>query len=98
MKYCVKCGKQINDNALACPYCGFTAANISMAESPTYANLALLFGALGGWLGLFFGIKGLRSYTNYTYLRKCKIGIGLFCGWIVFYLFWIILLIVVIFK
>ena len=34
MKYCVKCGQQMDDEALFCPRCGTKAASINQQENP----------------------------------------------------------------
>ena len=55
-------------------------------ESKAYAILALIFGALGGWLGLLFGIIGLVKYKGDIHSSErvmCWIGIGLWIFWFV---------------
>lgn len=85
MRYCEHCGSQIDDHAVVCPKCGcqVRALKTEPVENSIYGILAIVFGALGGWLGLVFGIVGLKTYKNETYRKYCKIGIGLFVGWIV---------------
>jgi hypothetical protein len=51
--------------------------------SSVYAILALIFGALGGWLGLLFGIIGLKNYTDTNKRTMCYIGIGLWAVWMI---------------
>lgn len=83
MNYCKYCGAQIAPDAFVCPHCGRQVGEVS--ESSIWGILAIVFGALGGWFGLLFGIIGLATYKNESNRKKCKIGIGLFIGWIVFY-------------
>ena len=54
-------------------------------ESATLGVLAIVFGALGGWLGLVLSIVGLCTYQSPEHKNKCKIGLGLFIGWVVLY-------------
>lgn len=96
MKFCQKCGAQIDDNAVVCPHCGCQTSDLKVEkeETSTYGILAIVFGALGGWLGLVFGILGLKTYKNETYRKYCKIGIGLFVAWVVIAVIMIIVSIV----
>ena len=55
--------------------------NSQQNESPTIGILAIVFGALGGLLGLIFSIVGLSTYSNPTYRSYCKIGLWLVVGW-----------------
>lgn len=80
MKYCTKCGAQMQDDANNCPYCGNPVNNNSTnnfndggyyqnnysqpAENQIWGILSLIFGIIGGWLGIIFGIIGLCSYHN----------------------------------
>lgn len=80
MKYCTKCGAEMNDDANNCPYCGNPVENNQYVNGNNFNNyynnstqpfensvwgvLALIFGILGGWLGILFGIIGLCSYHN----------------------------------
>lgn len=95
-KFCKDCGKKINKNAEICPYCGVRQQNSVSSvveESGALGVLAIVFGALGGWLGLVFGIIGLCINKNPKNRKNCKIGIGLFFGWLIL---WIIFFIVII--
>lgn len=83
MKYCEKCGAEIRDDAVVCPNCGCQARGLEKQESSVIGILAIVFGALGGWIGLVLGIVGLKTYKNETYRKYCKIGIILFCVWVV---------------
>jgi len=90
MKYCKHCGKEINAAAVVCPYCGCQTEEVppQPAESNGIGIAAIIFGALGGWLGLLFGIVGLCTYKTEKNKKNCKIGIGLFIGWTII---WIII-------
>lgn len=83
MKYCEKCGAQIRDESVVCPYCGCTVRGAEEEEDSTIATLAIVFGALGGWLGLVLGLVGLSKYKSEKYRKQCKIGIILFVVWVV---------------
>lgn len=85
MRYCQNCGAKIDDSAVVCPACGCQTRDLKVEKEETslYGILAIVFGALGGWLGLVFGIIGLKTYKNETYRKYCKIGIGLFVAWVV---------------
>lgn len=85
MKYCANCGNQIDDYVTICPFCGVQVMPVvqQAPETSTIGILAIVFGALGGWLGLLFGIIGLCTNKEPNNRRNCKIGIGLFCVWIV---------------
>ena len=50
-------------------------------ETNTVGICAVVFGALGGWLGLIFSIIGLSTYKTPERRMMCKIGLGLFIGW-----------------
>ena len=52
-------------------------------ETSTFGVLAIVFGALGGFLGLVFGIIGLSTYKNPSNRRNCGIGIGLWIAWMI---------------
>lgn len=94
MKYCRFCGGEMEDDNQFCPSCGksvetnFDQLN-KVQEKPESSGLgiaSIVFGALGGFLGLIFGIIGLSSYKDPKNRRNCKIGIGLFIGWIILYI------------
>lgn len=55
----------------------------SSSYSNVFSILALVFGALGGWLGLLFGILTLCTSKVEKERKRAKIGIGLFCAWAV---------------
>ncbi len=88
MKYCKFCSQEVNDDAVVCCRCGRQIEELQSAgqEGGGMGIASIIFGALGGWLGLLFGIIGLSTYKLPVNRRNCKIGIGLFVGWIVLYL------------
>ena len=54
MKYCSKCGQQVHDEAVVCPYCGCSISkNASVDDAPS-TGFALL--------GFFIPIVGLILY------------------------------------
>jgi uncharacterized membrane protein YvbJ len=92
MKYCKFCGEEVSDDAVVCRHCGRQIEELQSAsqEGSGMGIAAIIFGALGGWLGLIFGIIGLVTYKLPQNRRNCKIGIGLFLGWIVLYVILIV--------
>ncbi|MBR2507040.1 MAG: hypothetical protein IKB70_09130 [Bacilli bacterium] len=97
MKYCSTCGSQINDECLICPTCGcstelgkekLTATTTKKSSAALVCGiLAVVFGALGGWLGVLFGILNLVLDKTKKYRALGIIGIVLFAVWIVIFLF-----------
>jgi hypothetical protein len=96
MKYCSTCGSQINDECLICPTCGcstelgkqkFNTQKQPQQKDSTAAMvcgiLAVIFGALGGWLGVLFGILNLALDKTKKYRALGVIGIVLFAIWLV---------------
>ncbi len=92
--YCKNCGKEIIEGTQFCPYCGAaqnTNNNTTMQESKVWGILSLIFGILGGWIGLIFGIVGLCTYKDKQNRLMCKIGIGIFVFWLILSLLIIVL-------
>ena len=89
--FCKNCGEQLPDDANVCPKCGTSVRQENSQNEPVVQNqessaigiLSIVFGALGGFLGLIFGIIGIATYKKPENKKKCYIGIGLFCAWIV---------------
>lgn len=83
MKYCIKCGNECVDEAVVCVKCGcaFPKLKANQEENPAWGILSIIFGALGGIIGLVFSILGLATYKSKENIKKCYIGIGLFCLW-----------------
>lgn len=86
MKYCQKCGCEIHDDAVVCINCGCQVGEIKKSEGKAMGICAIIFGALGGWLGLLFGIIGLCIYKEPVNRRNCGIGLGLFGLWCLIYI------------
>lgn len=81
VKYCQNCGSPLNRGAAVCLRCGsLIAETVKKAENPVLGLLALVFGILGGWLGLILGAIGLGTYKEEKNRQNCKIGIGFFVG------------------
>ena len=51
-------------------------------ESKAIGILAIVFSALGGWLGLLFSIIGLSTYQEPENRLLCKIALFIFLGWV----------------
>lgn len=79
MKYCTKCGREINDDDKFCPNCGFEITRYTIKENDVYSdnysdrrylkihpctNLSLIFSIIG--YGLFFILIALvlRNFHN----------------------------------
>lgn len=50
--------------------------------SPVFAILALVFGILGGWLGIVFGAIGISKYKKGPYRNMSIAGLVLAIAWI----------------
>ncbi|MDE5867530.1 MAG: zinc ribbon domain-containing protein [Anaeroplasmataceae bacterium] len=88
MRYCPNCGKEVADEANVCPNCGNPlnkeqTSTAEVSETSTLGILSIVFGALGGWLGLVLGIIGLCMYKKKENRTKCIIGMCLSIAWIV---------------
>lgn len=99
MKYCSHCGAQVDDDAVICPKCGCQVGALAEAKPQTTAPvqteskapqvlgiLSIVFGALGGWLGLICGIIGLAIDKEKKYKTLNVIGICLFVVWVIIYI------------
>ena len=72
-------------------YPTFTQINITQQkpvqpESITLSVFALIFGLLGGWLGLILGIVGLTHYKESGNRTRCGIAIGAWIFWLIVYI------------
>lgn len=80
MKFCEKCGKELNDQAVLCPGCGCAVENnrttpaVAM-EIPKKAKTARIFGILGLLLLYPFGIPAIILA-----LQSKKETDGIMCG------------------
>jgi hypothetical protein len=100
MKYCSHCGAEVADDAVICPKCGCQVGQLAPAPAPeapvrveeesktplTLGILAIIFGALGGWLGLVLGIIGLCIDKKKRYTGLNAAGIILFIVWGIIYI------------
>ncbi len=89
-RYCTKCGAPVHVDAVICPKCGCSIGK----ESSIWGILALIFGLMGGWLGLVLGIVGLPRSKSKSDRQMCIAGIVLSCVWIVAYVIMLVLFIV----
>ena len=97
MKYCSKCGAELADDAVVCTKCGCAVENTAQQpqqqttatpakEGKVLGILAIIFGALGGILGLILSIIGICTYKQPANRRNCYIGLALFVVWVVIYI------------
>ncbi len=81
MKYCSKCGKEINDDAVVCVYCGRQVEGArAEVQKPDAPNMGFAV------LGFFFPLIGLILYLcwkNETPLKAKSAGKGALIGVIV---------------
>lgn len=82
-KYCSKCGAAVDIDAVVCPKCG---CKLAEKESSAWGILSLIFGLLGGWLGLVLGIMGLKRCQKKSTRVMCILGIVFFVGWVAAYI------------
>lgn len=84
MKYCTKCGKELDSNTKFCPNCGTpteeptfrTTANNSKPTNPQKSKIA------AGILGIFLGSFGIHNfYLGYTSKAVAQLLLTL-VGWI----------------
>jgi len=87
MKYCEKCGSELMDEAVICPNCGCPTKE-NKKEGKALGVCAIVFGVLGGWLGLVLGIIGLSIYKERPNRTNSLIGLIFSCIWSVI---WIVL-------
>ena len=98
MKFCSRCGTQLEDNDVFCPSCGEVCNITEVNNANNYRNssqnnrqtmskrdkdtktlgiLSIIFGALGGVVGLILGIICVTRDKNGPYAKYGYIGIGL---------------------
>lgn len=85
MKYCSKCGSEINDEAVVCPKCGCETELGRQNRLPKSDSngakicgiLSIFFGAFGGVLGILFGVICLAIDKEKKYKNLAIVGIGL---------------------
>lgn len=57
--YCRNCGKEVNDKAVFCPYCGTTLQTLDEASRASAQNDPNLVGIVGFILSFFIPLAGL---------------------------------------
>ena len=90
MKYCTTCGKELADNAVSCPNCGYVFPNAG-GTSVSGVHDAPSFGI--ALLGFFFPLIGLILYVVWkpaTPLRAKSAGKGALTAIILGVIFYII--------
>lgn len=91
MKYCTTCGKELADNAISCPNCGYVFPNAGGA-SASGVHDAPSFGV--ALLGFFIPLVGIILYFVWkpaTPLRAKSAGKGALVSIILNVIFYIIL-------
>ncbi len=64
MKYCRKCGKELDDNAVVCPHCGVLVDDNALKPKSTTNTIAIvgfIFSFLIALVGLICSIIGLKK-------------------------------------
>ncbi len=59
--FCKNCGKEINDNAYVCPYCGVKVSAGGKSESNTLAIVGFIMSFLFSIVGLILSILGYKK-------------------------------------
>ena len=85
--FCPYCGQQIAENADKFYNNGYNNQNNNnnnnKKESQVIGILAIVFSALGGFLGIIFSIIGLVIYKEESNKKLCKIGLIITAAWFV---------------
>ncbi|MCM1394452.1 MAG: zinc ribbon domain-containing protein [Bacteroides sp.] len=82
MKYCQRCGAQVDDEAVVCTKCGCQIETVKQGPSGL-AIAAFVFSLLGGWIGLVLDIIGLCTLKTEADRKYCKVGLIISICWIV---------------
>ena len=80
-KYCINCGKQLDDNQQFCPSCG-VQQNFQQTSMPTNSQPQGKSKLVAGLLGVSLGCFGIHSfYLGYTGRGIAQIILSIFtCG------------------
>lgn len=88
-KHCVRCGAVIDEKAVVCPKCGCSQRRDYMVDKTSAVGIAaIIFAALGGWLGIALSLFGLLFYykgdteADLKGKKNCKIALGIVIAWI----------------
>ena len=57
--FCTNCGKEINDNAAICPYCGVVANKNALSNASSNTNQSNTMAIVGFIFSFFFALVGL---------------------------------------
>lgn len=57
--FCTNCGKEIDDNAVVCPYCGVATKNMAAASAPAVGSQKNTLALVGFILSFFSSLIGL---------------------------------------
>ncbi len=87
---CPRCGKEIEDGAKFCSYCGSEIGNYSIhyekenvQEGKAIGICSIVFAVLSPIVGLILGIVGRNVYKKEENIRLAKIGLYLSITFIV---------------
>ncbi|MDE6585118.1 MAG: zinc ribbon domain-containing protein [Clostridia bacterium] len=80
--FCKNCGREINDNAMVCPYCGVaTGKGGAVAEEKkvnAFGIVGFVLGLLSLWLGVYFCISPVLglifSAVGMAKMKKCRVN------------------------
>lgn len=87
VKYCSRCGAELDKNATVCPNCGYSVAY----KSSLLGIFAIVFSVLGGWIGMIMAVCGLAFYYKggdpscEKGRSRCKVALIIFAAWFVFF-------------
>lgn len=81
---CPECGKEVSDQAVACPACGYPIHKPSATEKPATQTVVTVRKSRGVYivLGLFFGLLGAHNfYAGYYWQGIVQLVLGGLLFW-----------------
>lgn len=91
MKFCSKCGKEINDGAVVCVHCGCSTADLSKNGTVVFDAPSFGYGLLGFLIPLV-GLILFLCWKDKTPLRAKSAGIGALISVIIAVVFYVIVI------
>ena len=94
MAYCRNCGKEVDDKAVFCPYCGVQTGEViaTPTETNTLGILAIVFSLCVVFVGFVLAVIGLCTYKLPENKQKCKIALGIVCAWFVIFIIFAVIM------